>query len=97
MRLFRLLSLSPLLFLPLCALLLAYPDGPDPKLTGGFGERTCVKCHQGNALNAGRSLGGTVQRRPLGLFQHRKRSSGRVFAIPVGIGLGQGDPVSGGT
>ncbi len=82
MRLIRLLSLSPLLCLPLCALLLAYPDGPDPKLTGGFGEQNCLKCHQGNALNAGRSLGGVfhVQGVP------REYEPGQTYPLKVVIG-----------
>lgn len=33
------------LFLPV--LLLAYKSGPGPRVTGGFGEPTCVQCHQG--------------------------------------------------
>ena len=82
MRLFRLLSLSPLLFLPLCALLLAYPDGPDPKLTGGFGERTCLKCHQGHALNAGRSLGGVFHLEGV----PREYEPGQTYPIRVVIG-----------
>lgn len=37
----------------------AYPSGPPPATTGGFGEGTCVKCHDSNELNVG-------QRRNLG-------------------------------
>lgn len=33
----------------------AYPIGPPPGVTGGFGEDTCVKCHNSFELNAGRA------------------------------------------
>jgi len=33
------------------------PEGPPPGHTGGFGEPTCVTCHQGSDLNA---FGGRV-------------------------------------
>ncbi len=49
------------LILPATALLLAFPNGPFPRLTGGFGEDTCLSCHDSQALNAGRTLGGTFQ------------------------------------
>ena len=35
----------------------AYPAGPPPGVTGGFGEDTCVKCHNSFELNAGRAMG----------------------------------------
>lgn len=37
----------------------AYPTGPPPGVTGGFGERTCDQagCHNSFELNAGRTLG----------------------------------------
>ncbi len=35
----------------------AFPGGPPPAVTGGFGEDTCVKCHNSYELNAGRSKG----------------------------------------
>lgn len=37
----------------------AYPTGPDPAVTGGFGEPTCNQsgCHNTFELNAGRALG----------------------------------------
>ncbi len=38
----------------------AYPDGPFPRLTGGFGEDTCTMCHSGFALNEGRTQGGDL-------------------------------------
>ncbi len=41
--------------------LLAYPDGPFPRLTGGFGEDTCTMCHSGFELNEGRTLGGDLR------------------------------------
>lgn len=50
--------LPVLVVVPAWALLLAYPDGPDPRLTGGFQERDCTKCHADHPLNAGRALGG---------------------------------------
>jgi len=31
----------------------AYPDGPPPAFTGGFGEPTCTACHDDFALGAG--------------------------------------------
>ena len=31
--------------------LLAFTDGPDPAKTGGFGEPTCLECHDDNGLN----------------------------------------------
>ncbi len=48
------------LFVPsIPTLLLAFPDGPLPALTGGFGEKTCVACHNSFPLNEGRTQGGT--------------------------------------
>ncbi|OFV96564.1 MAG: hypothetical protein A3H28_15960 [Acidobacteria bacterium RIFCSPLOWO2_02_FULL_61_28] len=37
----------------------AYPGGPPPGVTGGFGERTCNQsgCHNSYELNAGRTSG----------------------------------------
>lgn len=37
----------------------AYPGGPDPAVTGGFGEPTCNPsgCHNSFELNAGRASG----------------------------------------
>ena len=35
----------------------AYPAGPPPGSTGGFGESTCVLCHKSYGLNAGKGLG----------------------------------------
>jgi hypothetical protein len=35
----------------------AYPAGPPAGVTGGFGEDTCVKCHNSFDLNAGRAMG----------------------------------------
>jgi hypothetical protein len=37
----------------------AYPGGPDPAVTGGFGEPTCNQsgCHNSFELNAGRAPG----------------------------------------
>ena len=32
----------------------AYPRGAPPAMTGGFGEETCVNCHNTNPLNIGR-------------------------------------------
>jgi hypothetical protein len=31
--------------------ILAFSDGPDPALTGGFGEPTCFQCHNDNGMN----------------------------------------------
>ncbi|MEX0733236.1 MAG: choice-of-anchor V domain-containing protein [Steroidobacteraceae bacterium] len=39
-------------FLPATALLaLHFRDGPPARVTGGFGEDSCLACHSGNALN----------------------------------------------
>ncbi len=46
------------LLLPLTALLLAFSSGPDPRMTGGFGEQTCLQCHNSFQLNEGRTRGG---------------------------------------
>jgi len=35
----------------------AYPAGAPPATTGGFGEDSCVKCHNSYELNAGRAQG----------------------------------------
>jgi hypothetical protein len=35
----------------------AYPAGPPAGVTGGFGEDTCVACHDSYELNAGRLAG----------------------------------------
>ncbi|HSR69746.1 MAG TPA: DUF5777 family beta-barrel protein [Acidobacteriota bacterium] len=77
----RLLVLTPLLLLPVCALLTAYPDGPDPKLTGAFGQQNCLKCHQGQRLNAGHLLGGSFQ--ILGV--PREYEPGRSYPLKVVI------------
>lgn len=45
----------------LTATLPAFPDGPFPQLTGGFGEGTCLNCHKNYDLNAGRALGGSFE------------------------------------
>lgn len=39
------------------ALARAYPAGPPAGVTGGFGEDTCVACHDSYELNAGRAAG----------------------------------------
>ncbi len=44
--------------LPLTALLMAFSSGPNPRLTGGFNEGTCLQCHTAFPLNEGRTLGG---------------------------------------
>jgi hypothetical protein len=31
--------------------IVAFSDGPDPALTGGFGEPTCLQCHNDNGMN----------------------------------------------
>ena len=31
--------------------ILAFSDGPDAAMTGGFGEPTCLKCHNDNGIN----------------------------------------------
>jgi hypothetical protein len=42
-------AVSLVLLVPLA--LLAFADGPDPAKTGGFGEPTCLECHDDNGLN----------------------------------------------
>ncbi len=45
-------SLLPLLLLPLLAAAASrFPVAPPPATTGGFGEPTCLGCHDGNPLN----------------------------------------------
>ncbi len=61
MKLGRTLLISPPLACLLTWGLLAFPDGPYPRLTGGFNEETCVSCHNSHPLNLGRTLGGTLQ------------------------------------
>ncbi len=51
----------PALIMAFSTWLPAFPDGPFPRLTGGFGEETCLNCHNSFELNAGRALGGTFQ------------------------------------
>jgi len=70
------------IFLGLTALLLAYPGGPDPKMTGGFGEETCVKCHKRYKLDSGRALGGTFEIRGV----PEKYVMGQTYPITVVIG-----------
>jgi hypothetical protein len=41
-----------------CRILSAKSGGPDPGLTGGFQENTCIRCHSSHGLNEGRALGG---------------------------------------
>jgi hypothetical protein len=36
-------------------------SGPDPKLTGGFGESTCIQCHSSHKINEGRLQGGSLE------------------------------------
>jgi hypothetical protein len=47
----RLLALAALLPAP-TLLALHFRDGPPARVTGGFGEDSCVACHAGNAVNA---------------------------------------------
>jgi hypothetical protein len=42
-------AISLVLLVPLA--LLAFADGPDAAKTGGFGEPTCLECHDDNGLN----------------------------------------------
>ena len=57
----RTLAILPSIFFGLTALLMAYSSGPLPKMTGGFGEKTCVMCHNSYRLNDGRALGGAFE------------------------------------
>ncbi len=51
---------SMLLALPLLLSNRAFANsaGPQPRLTAGFQEGTCIRCHNSHALNEGRSRGG---------------------------------------
>lgn len=40
--------------------ILGYGDGPRPRYTGGFAEKTCVSCHNSFSLNEGTALGGSL-------------------------------------
>ncbi len=62
--------------------LYGFPDGPLPRLTGGFGEDTCTRCHQSFALNAGRTLGGTFHIEGV----PSRYEPGRTYALRVVIG-----------
>ena len=57
----RSISLLLLLFFGSAILLLGKPSGPDTKLTGAFGESTCLECHSSHKLNEGRVLGGSLE------------------------------------
>ena len=58
MHLSRIFVLLCLLIVPLTTLLLSFSSSPPAQLTGGFGEGTCLSCHNSFSLNAGRTLGG---------------------------------------
>ncbi len=70
------------LFLGLTSLVIAYSRGPLPKLTGGFGEQTCMMCHNSYKLNDGRTLGGTFEIRGV----PPKYVAGEKYPITVVIG-----------
>lgn len=76
---FRRLGPAVLLMLPFTALMLAFPDGPFPRLTGGFSEDTCRNCHDSFQLNEGRSLGGSFEIQGV----PRDYEAGREYALKV--------------
>lgn len=81
MALRRMTFLIPPLLLLACALLVAYPDGPDPQLSGAWGENNCLKCHRGQRLNGGHALGGSFH--ILGV--PRRYEPGRIYPLKVVI------------
>ncbi len=82
MRTQRDLSLLPLLTLLLPGMLMAYSNGPVPKLTGGFGEQTCVLCHNSYSLNDGRVRGGVFHLEGV----PRTYQSGHTYPLTIVIG-----------
>lgn len=81
MPLKRMTFLIPPLLLLACALLMAYPDGPDPQLSGAWGENNCLKCHGGRRLNGGHAVGGFFH--ILGVPRHYE--PGRSYPLKVVI------------
>jgi len=65
----------------LSKLALGNSSGPQPRLTGGFQEGTCVRCHNAHGLNDGRLLGGVfkVDGAP------RSYQAGQTYPITVAI------------
>lgn len=58
---FRLLLSISFLFFGFAIRLSGKPSRPNAKLTGGFGESTCLHCHSSHQLNEGRILGGDFE------------------------------------
>jgi hypothetical protein len=82
MRLRYLLILLPLLTTVIHGLLYAFSAGPLPQLTGGFGEKTCVLCHNSYDLNVGRTIGGVFYI----LGAPKKYTGGTSYPLTVVIG-----------
>jgi hypothetical protein len=55
--------------------------GPDMKLTGAFGESTCLQCHTAHKLNEGRSLGGSLEIRGI----PERYEAGKVYTLTIEI------------
>jgi hypothetical protein len=82
MRPRHLFILVPCLIIIVHGLLFAFSAGPLPQLTGGFGEKTCVMCHNSYDLNQGRTVGGVFH--ILGV--PRTYTEGTAYPITVVIG-----------
>ncbi len=82
MKIRRVLALSPAMILAMTALLLSFSRGPLPQLTGGFGEGTCVSCHNSHNLNDGRVCGGMFEIDGVPRFY----SPGKTYPLTVIIG-----------
>ncbi len=70
------------LMIPATALLLAYSSNPNSSLTGGFGEQTCVQCHNDFQLNEGRTHGGVFYLEGIPKFYN----PGSIYPITIIIG-----------
>ncbi len=79
----RALGYLPLFILAIPGLLMAYSNGPIPKLTGGFGEQTCVLCHNSFPVNEGRVHGGVFH------FEGVPRTYQSGVSYPLTIVIGQ--------
>ncbi len=78
MKYLPLLLLTPAVIIAAAPAGFGYSHGPLPKLTGGFGEQSCVMCHDSHQLNEGRALGGVFQ----------------IDGIPITYAAGQTYPIA---
>lgn len=72
-----------LMTIPAAAILLAYSSGPLPQRTGGFGEGTCIECHNNFKLNEGRISGGVFEIAGVPRIYQRDQT------YPITVTLGQ--------